>query len=157
MSQLDNFEGLFRLDGKVALITGGQGSSENHDIRLRFISGSRGIGLHTATAFLRAGASHVILVARNLEGEQGLASALRALKQKLLDCESKVILIACDLSKISEVQKMVEKVRNSVKKVDILIANAGATWGGPLATTPDESIQKVLDLNVRSIINLVRL
>ena len=46
---------------------------------LMLFPGSRGIGLHTATAFLRAGAERVILVARKLEGPQGLLSALEAL------------------------------------------------------------------------------
>ncbi|KEF56737.1 uncharacterized protein A1O9_06927 [Exophiala aquamarina CBS 119918] len=146
MSQLNNFDGLFRLDGKVALITGG----------LKAPKGSRGLGLHTATAFLRAGAAHVLLAARKLEGEHGLTAALTALKQEIPGCETKVTIIASDLSRVSEVQTLVETVQSRVSKVDILIANAGATWGGPLATTPDESIGKVLDLNVRSIINLVR-
>lgn len=124
---------------------------------LNIIPGSRGIGLHTATAFLRAGAAHVILVARKVEGDQGLASALTALQWELPGSESKVTLIPCDLSKFSEVQELVKKLQQHASKIDILIANAGATWGGPLETTSDESITKVLDLNVRSIINMARL
>lgn len=42
-------------------------------------------------------------------------------------------------------------------KVDILIANAGATWGAPFDTHPDSAFAKVMDLNVRSVFNLIRL
>jgi NAD(P)-dependent dehydrogenase (short-subunit alcohol dehydrogenase family) len=40
--------------------------------------------------------------------------------------------------------------------VHILIANAGATWGAPFESHPDEAFAKVMDLNVRSIFNLIR-
>ncbi|KAJ9635709.1 hypothetical protein H2204_005669 [Knufia peltigerae] len=141
MSRLNDFGGLFRLDSKVAVITGG----------------SRGIGLHTATAFLQAGAERVILVARKLEGPQGLLSALGALHSTVPGCRGRVSTIACDLSKFSEVQRLAKEIEAITCEVHILVANAGATWGGPLETTPDASISKVLDLNVRSIINLARL
>ncbi|KAL6242219.1 hypothetical protein RBB50_010767 [Rhinocladiella similis] len=141
MSRLNDFGNLFRLDGKVAVITGG----------------SRGIGLHTATAFLQAGAQRVILVARKVEGPQGLLSALEALHTVVPDARDRVSIIACDLSKFSEVQRLAKEIEAITSKVHILVANAGATWGGPLETTPDPSIGKVLDLNVRSIINLARL
>jgi NAD(P)-dependent dehydrogenase (short-subunit alcohol dehydrogenase family) len=41
--------------------------------------------------------------------------------------------------------------------LDILVANAGAAYGGPFDSTPDWSSQKVLDLNVRGVFNLARL
>jgi len=124
---------------------------------LMLFPGSRGIGLHTATAFLRAGAERVILVARKLEGPQGLLSALEALHSTVPDSKGRVDTIACDLSKYSEVERLAKEIGQITPKIHMLIANAGATWGGPLETTPDSSISKVLDLNVRSIINLARL
>jgi len=42
-------------------------------------------------------------------------------------------------------------------KVDILIANAGATWGEAFDTHPDAAFDKVMNLNVRSVFNLIRL
>jgi NAD(P)-dependent dehydrogenase (short-subunit alcohol dehydrogenase family) len=99
----------------------------------------------------------VILVARKLEGSQGLSSAVKALKDTIPGCEDRISAIACDLSKFSEVQRLAEEIGKITPRIHILIANAGATWGGPLETTPDSSISKVLDLNVRSIINLARL
>lgn len=41
--------------------------------------------------------------------------------------------------------------------VDILFANAGATWGEKFDTHPDEAFAKVMDLNVKSVFNTVRL
>jgi NAD(P)-dependent dehydrogenase (short-subunit alcohol dehydrogenase family) len=51
----------------------------------------------------------------------------------------------------------VREIQKEDDKLDILVANAGATWGGPFEPTPDWSSQKVLDLNVRGIFNLARL
>lgn len=92
-----------------------------------------------------------------MEGPQGLLSALEALHTVVPDARDRVSIIACDLSKFSEVQRLAKEIEAITSKVHILVANAGATWGGPLETTPDPSIGKVLDLNVRSIINLARL
>lgn len=65
--------------------------------------------------------------------------------------------IAADVGKREEVTKLVEAVKHHTDHVDILVANAGATWGGPFETTPDWSSAKVLDLNVRGIFNMVQL
>ena len=59
---------------------------------------------------------------------------------------------------VTEIEKLVTQTRKLTDgKLDILVANAGATWGGPFEPTPDWSSQKVLDLNVRGVFNLVRL
>lgn len=41
--------------------------------------------------------------------------------------------------------------------VDILFANAGATWGETFDTHPDGAFAKVMDLNVKSVFNTIRL
>lgn len=153
------FSGLFRLDGKVAVITGGLCPSyplqPNTPDLTEFTAGSRGLGLHTATAFLLAGAKKVILVARKAEGPQGFNQAVDKLNT-LSGATGCAIGYAADLSKLSEVERLVELLREE-DRIDILVANAAATWGGPLETTPDWAASKVLDLNVRSIFNLTRL
>ncbi|KAF2098445.1 NAD(P)-binding protein [Rhizodiscina lignyota] len=138
MSEIQ-FSGLFDLTDKVAVITGG----------------SRGLGLYTATAFLHAGARKVILVSRKAEGPQGLNQAVQ--KLNALPLHGEAISIAADLSKPSEVERVVEHLKKTEEKIDILIANAAATWGGRFDETPDWAVAKVLDLNVRSVFNLVRL
>ncbi|KAL3486865.1 hypothetical protein BJX62DRAFT_241551 [Aspergillus germanicus] len=139
MSELRDFPQLFRLDGKVAVVTGG----------------SRGLGLHTATAFLLAGAQKVILVARKADGPQGLNQAVEKLNA-LPNIPGTAIGHAADLSKLSEIEKLVQRLK-AEPQLDILVANAAATWGGAFEPTPDSAVSKVLDLNVRSIFNLTRL
>ncbi|KKZ63552.1 hypothetical protein EMCG_02137 [[Emmonsia] crescens] len=140
MSEIRGYSSFFRLDGKIALVTGG----------------SRGIGLHTATAFLLAGAKKVIITARKSGGEQGIDQAVEKLNQ-LPGISGHAIGIQANVASTDEIEKLVSEVRKSDGKLDILVANAGATWGGPFEPTPDWSSQKILDLNVRGVFNLVRL
>ncbi|KAF9887230.1 hypothetical protein FE257_010358 [Aspergillus nanangensis] len=137
MSDLDNFHNYFNLSGKVALVTGG----------------SRGLGLHAATAFLRAGAKTVFITARKQKGVDEAVAALN----KLPGIQGRAIGIAGNVADTDDIQRLVNKVKEQEPKLDILIANAGATWGGPFEPTPDWATQKVLDLNVRGVFNLARL
>ncbi|OJD18066.1 hypothetical protein AJ78_01896 [Emergomyces pasteurianus Ep9510] len=140
MSEIRGYNSFFRLDGKVALVTGG----------------SRGIGLHTATAFLLAGAKKVIITARKSGGEQGIDQAVEKLN-KLPGIVGHAVGIQANVANTDEIEKLANAVRKSDGKLDILVANAGATWGGPFEPTPDWSSQKILDLNVRGVFNMVRL
>ncbi|EXJ68317.1 uncharacterized protein A1O5_08932 [Cladophialophora psammophila CBS 110553] len=139
MSQLDGFDGLFRLDGKVALIS----------------LCSRGLGFHAATAFLRAGACRVILVSRNAEGPQGLNQAVQRLNG-LQGTKEKAVAFAVDISSTKGVGGLVTRVRGIEKHIHILVASAAATWGGPFEDTPDAAVAEALDMNVRSVYNLIR-
>ncbi|KAK2743722.1 hypothetical protein FQN55_007125 [Onygenales sp. PD_40] len=140
MSEIRGFDSFFRLDGKIALVTGG----------------SRGLGLHTATAFLLAGAKKVIVTARKSGGELGIEQAVEKLN-KLPGISGYAVGIQANVANTDEIEKLVAEVRRSDGKLDILVCNAGATWGGPFGPTPDWSSQKILDLNVRGVFNLVRL
>ncbi|KAL4804617.1 hypothetical protein BDV18DRAFT_26458 [Aspergillus unguis] len=137
MSELTGFPSYFDLTGKVALVTGG----------------SRGLGLHIATSFLKAGAKTVFITARKAEGVNKAVSDLNALP----GIKGKAIGIAGNASQTTEIEALVAQVKNVEPKLDILIANAGATWGGPFETSPDWATQKVVDLNVRGVFNLIRL
>ena len=50
-----------------------------------------------------------------------------------------------------------KKVKETTDHVDILFANAGATWGEKFDTHPDSAFAKVMDLNVKSVFNTIRL
>ncbi|KAI4687210.1 uncharacterized protein J4E84_005582 [Alternaria hordeiaustralica] len=139
MSELRDFNRMFSLDGKVALVTGG----------------SRGLGLHTATAFLLAGAKKVFISARKNEGEQGIDQAVEKLNK--LPVSGTAVGIAANVADTEDIERLVRKVQETDDKLDILVCNAGATWGGPFDPTPDWSSKKVLDLNVRGVFNLARL
>ncbi|KAK4570486.1 hypothetical protein LTR86_002566 [Recurvomyces mirabilis] len=134
---INNF---FSLDGKVALVTGG----------------SRGLGLHAATAFLLAGAKTVFISARKAASEQGIDQAVTRLN-KLPGIKGKAIGIPANVAQVEDIERLVAEIKRHESRLDILVANAGATWGGPFEPTPDWSSQKVLDLNVRGVFNLARL
>jgi len=119
------------------------------------IIGSRGLGLHTATAFLLAGAKKVFISARKNEGPQGIDQAVEKLNR--LSVPGCAVGIAANVADTEDITRLVEKVQATDDKLDILVCNAGATWGGPFDLTPDWSSKKVLDLNVRGVFNLVRL
>lgn len=137
MSDIKNFTNLFSLKGKTAVITGG----------------SRGLGLHAATGLLLAGCTTVIITSRKADACDQAVKALKALQPK-----ASISAIPADLSKPSEVERFVKELSAVTNgKVDILIANAGATWGAPFDTHPDSAFAKVMDLNVRSVFNLIRL
>lgn len=119
-------------------------------------AGSRGLGLHAATAFLKAGAAKVIIVARKAGGPHGLDQAVEKLNA-LPGIRGRAVAIPANVGQTEGIEKLVTEVRKTEQCIDILVANAGATWGGPFEPTPDWSSQKILDLNVRGIFNLVRL
>jgi NAD(P)-dependent dehydrogenase (short-subunit alcohol dehydrogenase family) len=122
-------------------------------------AGSRGLGLHAATAILLAGAKTIFITARKAGGEQGIDQAVDRLNKLASQrgLKGRAIGIAANVAQVEEIEKLVKEVKSHESKLDILIANAGATWGGPFEPTPDWSSQKVLDLNVRGVFNMARL
>ncbi|TGZ81902.1 NAD(P)-binding protein [Ascodesmis nigricans] len=126
----------FRLDGKTAIITGG----------------SRGLGLYAAEGLLDAGVTTVIITSRKAAA---CDEAVTFLKGKFP--KANIFAIPADLSKASEVTRFIAGVKAAgISKVHICLANAGATWGAPFDTFPDSGFEKVFDLNVRSVFNLIR-
>ncbi|MEO8956494.1 MAG: glucose 1-dehydrogenase [Ktedonobacteraceae bacterium] len=114
----------FNFSGEVALITGG----------------SRGLGLEIAQGFGAAGATVVITARR----EQWLAEAERSLKEQGVTVHS----MLCDVSDASSVQQAVQQALAACGKIDVLVNNAGLTWGAPAETMPFERWKQVLDTNI---------
>ncbi len=121
---------LFDLTGKTALITGG----------------SRGLGLQLAEALGEQGAKLVISSRKQHE----LDEAIEHLKQRGIDA----IAIASDLGQEQAPQALAGASLKHLGHVDILINNAGATWGAPAEDHPLEAWDKVMNLNIRSIFQL---
>lgn len=115
--------------------------------------------MHAATAFLLAGAKTLFISARKAAGEQGIDQAVKRLNnlahQKGLP--GRAIGIPANVAQEEDIKRLVKDIQKHESKLDILVANAGATWGGPFEPTPDWSSQKILDLNVRGVFNLARL
>lgn len=115
---------LFDLTGKVAIVTGG----------------SRGIGVEMAEALAEAGAS-LMLCARRAEW---LDQTVEEFRVKGFRAEGK----ACDVSKAEDVQSVVDETITKFGKVDILINNAGISWGAMPEEMELAQWQKVLDVNL---------
>ncbi|OGA33603.1 MAG: gluconate 5-dehydrogenase [Betaproteobacteria bacterium RIFCSPLOWO2_12_FULL_64_23] len=115
---------LFDLTGKVVLITGG----------------SRGLGLQIAEALGEMGAK-LALTARK-------ADELAQAKEHLQRMQVQVFTLPCDHSKAASIQPVIENIMRHYGQIDVLINNAGTTWGAPAEEHPLEAWEKVMNLNV---------
>ena len=122
---------LFDLSGKTAVVTGG----------------TRGIGLMIARGLLQAGA-RVYVSSRK-------ADSCAAAEQEL-GPSGPVVAVQADLSTEPECQRLAREIGDRESRVHVLVNNAGATWGAPLAEFPAEAWDKVLDLNLKSPFFLIR-
>ncbi|KAK7418572.1 hypothetical protein QQZ08_011197 [Neonectria magnoliae] len=138
-AQLDDFPSLFSLKGKVAVITGG----------------SRGLGLHAASAFLQAGAAKVFISSRKAAACDEAVKALNVLPNRAPGAVA--IAVPADAATLAGVEDLLAQVKKHTDHVDILCANAGATWGEAFDTHPDAAFAKVMDLNVKAVFNTIRL
>jgi NAD(P)-dependent dehydrogenase (short-subunit alcohol dehydrogenase family) len=66
------------------------------------------------------------------------------------------VAIPADLSTAAACKRLAEEITEREGKLEILVNNAGATWGAPLAEFPDSAWDRVLDLNVRGVFSLTR-
>ncbi len=114
---------LFDLTGKAALVTGG----------------SRGLGLQAAEALGEMGARVAITARKQLE----LDEAARRLRAMGIE----VATVAADLSRLDTISALVDEVVKALGTVDVLVNNAGATWGAPAEEYPLEAWRKVMTLN----------
>ena len=118
---------LFDLTGQIALVTGG----------------SRGLGLQMAEALGEAGAK-IMLTSRKAAD---LEEAVAHLAARGIDARW----IAADASKPEDVRRVVAETMERLGRIDILINNAGATWGASAEDYPLEAWDKVMNLNIRSL------
>lgn len=122
---------LFSIEGKVAVVTGG----------------SRGIGQMIARGFVDAGAK-VYISSRKADVCDEVAAEL----SKSGEC----IPLPADLSTEEGCRDLATRVIAQDPAVHILVNNAGATWGAPMAEFDDAAWSRVLDLNVKSVFHLTK-
>jgi NAD(P)-dependent dehydrogenase (short-subunit alcohol dehydrogenase family) len=116
---------LFDLAGRTALVTGG----------------SRGLGLQIAAALGEMGA-RLVLAARKADELEAACARLRA---DGVDASW----IAADTARESDIGALVDGSLQRLGHIDILINNAGATWGAPAEEHPLDAWDKIMNLNVR--------
>ena len=118
---------LFELKGKVALITGG----------------SRGLGLQIAQALGEMGARIAISARKPAELEEA--------KSQLAKQGIDALTVVNDLAKPEQVPALVEAVVGTYGGINILVNNAGTSWGAPAEQYPLDAWNKVMSLNATGV------
>jgi len=121
-----------RLEGKTALVTGG----------------SRGIGLMIARGFVEAGA-RVYVASRKAEECERVAAEL----SRTGSCTA----VPADLGSEAGCRGLAEAIAGREPALHVLVNNAGANWGAPLADYPEAGWDKVMALNVKAVFDLTRM
>jgi NAD(P)-dependent dehydrogenase (short-subunit alcohol dehydrogenase family) len=120
----------FRLDGRVAVITGA----------------ARGIGYATALRMLEAGASVAI---NDIDGQ-----ALDIAVEDLGGAGPRVLPVVADVSDISAHERIVRQVMDELGSLDILVNNAGSFEPSSLDRLDPDLVDKQLALNVKGLVFL---
>ncbi|RSM78661.1 KR domain-containing protein [Kibdelosporangium aridum] len=121
---------LFSVDGKTVLVTGG----------------SRGIGEMIARGMVEAGA-RVLVCARKPDAAAKVADGL----SETGECHA----LQADLTSTEDIGRLVAAVGEHFGgQLDVLVNNAGATWGAPLEEFPAKGWEKILSTNVTALFEL---
>ena len=115
---------LFDLAGRSAIVTGG----------------SRGLGKEMAEGLAEAGAA-LMLCARR---EEWLTPTVEEFRVRGFQAEG----VLCDVANPEQVQRVVDKTIQAYGKIDILINNAGVSWGELPEKMPFDKWQNVIDINL---------
>jgi len=119
-----NIKKLFDLSGRVAIITGG----------------SVGLGRQMAEGLAEMGAN-LVLCARKKERCEQAAAELQKLGVKTLA-------LGCDVKNPASIQEVVDAAVSQFGRIDILINNAGTSWGAPIEEMKLEHWNKVIETNL---------
>lgn len=117
-----------RIDGKIAVITGG----------------TQGLGAAIARLFAEAGAAGIVIVGRGLDKGQKVAAEIRAATG------APVEMVAADLGNIDDVHAIIPAVDKRFGRVDILVNAAGLTDRGNLLNTTPEMFDRMFAVNTRA-------
>jgi NAD(P)-dependent dehydrogenase (short-subunit alcohol dehydrogenase family) len=115
----------WRLDGKVAIVTGGGGA----------------LGTLAACAFAEAGAD-IVVAARRVHTCEATAEKVRALGRK-------AIAVAVDITHSAQVHAMVDATLQAFGHIDILFNNAGVTSPHAMLDSSEEEWLRVIDTNIK--------
>jgi glucose 1-dehydrogenase len=115
------------LEGKVAIVTGG----------------NTGIGQAVVVELAAQGAKVVIDYVSNEQATQ-------ALEQKLADLGETAVAVEADVSKIDDLQRMVDTAVSTFGRVDVLVNNAGIETRTSILDTTESQYEKVLAINLKS-------
>src|SRR3954453_18251186 len=115
------------LHGKVAIVTGG----------------NTGIGKAIVLALARAGADVVIDYVCDPEATEELEKQVVALGEKAVGCDA-------DVSKVADLQTLVDTAVKSCGRVDVMVNNAGIETRTSVLDTSEQQYDRVMDINLKS-------
>jgi NAD(P)-dependent dehydrogenase (short-subunit alcohol dehydrogenase family) len=118
-----------KLDGKIALITGG----------------SSGIGLAAAKQFVAEGAYVFITGRRDAE----LAAAVKEIGKNATG-------VLGDVSNLGDLDRLFEQIKREKGKIDIVFANAGVAKYAPLGKITEELYDSIFSINVKGVLFTVQ-
>ena len=122
------------LEGKTALVTGG----------------GRGIGKAITKRFAMAGAN-VVIASRKME-------VLKATAAEFAEFPGKVVPMECHVGRADQLERVVKTTEKDVGPIDILVNNSATNIGqGPSLNVTDEMLDKMVEINIKSSLRLVRL
>jgi NAD(P)-dependent dehydrogenase (short-subunit alcohol dehydrogenase family) len=122
------------LQGKVALVTGG----------------GRGIGKAIARRLAEAGAS-VVIASRKVEN-------LEATSAEFAGLAGRVVPIRCHVGRKEEIEDLIRTTEETLGPVDVLVNNSATNIGqGAALDVTDEMLDKIVEINIKSALRLVRL
>ena len=125
---------MHRLKDKVALVTGG----------------GRGIGKAITKVFAAAGAK-VVIASRKFEN-------LEATAKEFASMPDQVIPIACHVGRREEVKNLIQQAGERAGPVDVLVNNSATNIGqGPALAVTDEMLDKMVEVNIKAALRLIRL
>ncbi|MGI9401190.1 MAG: SDR family oxidoreductase [Rhizobiaceae bacterium] len=117
-----------RIDGKIAVVTGG----------------TQGLGASVARLFAKAGASGIAIVGRGLEKGNNVAKSISSA------AGIPVRMIAADLAEIDDVLRIIPEADDHFGRIDILVNAAGLTDRGNMLNTTPELFDRMFAVNTRA-------
>jgi NAD(P)-dependent dehydrogenase (short-subunit alcohol dehydrogenase family) len=114
-----------RLDGKIAVITGG----------------SSGIGLATTERFVQDGA-YAFIFGR---GQNEIDAAVRRIGKNVTGVQG-------DVSNLADLDRLYDMVKQQKGRIDVLYANAGILEFAPLGSITESQFDKSFDINVKGLL-----
>jgi len=122
------------LKGKVEVVTGG----------------GRGIG-KAITQRLAAAGANVVIASRKMEN-------LEATAREFSSLEGKITPISCHVGQKEAIEQLLKQTEEKVGPVDILVNNSATNIGqGPALAVTDEMLDKMVEVNIKSALRLLRL
>ncbi|GAA2121686.1 SDR family NAD(P)-dependent oxidoreductase [Actinomadura napierensis] len=123
--------------------------------RVAFVAGaSRGIGRTVAVALAEAGAA--VAVAARSEREGRLPGTIHSVAGRINESGGRALAVPCDVTSEESVEAAVAATAAEFGGIDILIANAGVLWLGPIESTPLKRWQLCLDVNLTGVFLVTR-